>query len=173
MGGCNQSIAAPLCRSFLLTLFPAPAWGLPTGCRETPAPPGSLPGPQGHLCWGAWSTSCPPPALPSGLAGLFLTLFPSDSPGCRAAFCPFLPRLSPRRPPVAEGLSCALRWGHWSRLEPAVSGAGQPWPLLTGATPAAPRCLVHTPKPRHKLSRLAHTRSLCLQESPSLEIFKA
>ena len=65
----------------------------------------------------------------------------SLSPGCRAALCPSLPRLSPRRPPGAEGLSCALRWGRWSRLEPAVSGAGQPRPLPAGAHPAEPSLL--------------------------------
>ncbi|KAK4832711.1 hypothetical protein QYF61_025172 [Mycteria americana] len=40
---------------------------------------------------------------------------------------------------VAEGLSRALRWVGWSRLEPAVSGMGQPRPLLTEAA-LQPRC---------------------------------
>ncbi|KAK4830245.1 hypothetical protein QYF61_009312 [Mycteria americana] len=38
---------------------------------------------------------------------------------------------------LAAGLSRALGWVPWSRLEPAVSGTGQPRPLLTEA-PAAP-----------------------------------
>ncbi|KAK4823233.1 hypothetical protein QYF61_000093 [Mycteria americana] len=40
---------------------------------------------------------------------------------------------------VAAGLSRALRWVGWSRLEPAVSGTGQPRPLLTEAA-LQPRC---------------------------------
>lgn len=34
---------------------------------------------------------------------------------------------------MAEGLHHALQWIHWNRLELAVSGTGQPRPLLTEA----------------------------------------
>lgn len=39
---------------------------------------------------------------------------------------------------MAAGRSYALHWGHWSQLELAVSGMGQPWLLLTEATPDVP-----------------------------------
>jgi len=39
---------------------------------------------------------------------------------------------------VTEGLSCARLWVCWSRLEPAVSGLGQPWQLLLEAAPQPP-----------------------------------
>lgn len=38
----------------------------------------------------------------------------------------------------AEGVRGALQWGGWSWLEPALSGMGQPRPLLTGAAPQPP-----------------------------------
>lgn len=34
-GVCGQSITAPLCYAFFLTLFPAPAWVLFMGCRSS------------------------------------------------------------------------------------------------------------------------------------------
>jgi len=39
---------------------------------------------------------------------------------------------------MAAGLGRALRWGGWRQLELAVSGMGQPRPLLTEATPQPP-----------------------------------
>ena len=50
---------------------------------------------------------------------------------------------------LAEGLSCALQWVRWTQLKASVSGTGQPWSLLTEATPEAPssatKILILTP----------------------------
>ncbi|KAK4826995.1 hypothetical protein QYF61_013095 [Mycteria americana] len=72
----------------------------------------------------------------AGLGPLVILYVPCD--GTQDDLLYQLPQLSLRLPPVAEGLSRALRWGRWSRLEPAVSSTGQPWLLLTGAAPAGP-----------------------------------
>ena len=97
---------------------------------------------QGTFCWGTCSTSSPPAALPSGLAGLFLTLFfpHSSLPG---SVLPFLTHVFPKAPPSwlrGSAVPCGGSSGaSWSQLEPVVSGLGQPQPLLTEA-PAAPHC---------------------------------
>lgn len=39
---------------------------------------------------------------------------------------------------MAEGLSCALQWVHWDWLELAMSGMGQPRPLLAECTLQTP-----------------------------------
>lgn len=64
---------------------------------------------------------------------VFLTLFPPFLP----LVWHFLSFLEYSFPKVAEGLSHALRWVHWSWLEPAMSCTGQPQPLLTEATPSS------------------------------------
>ena len=137
----SQSLPAPPCRSFLLTLLPAPARGLSRGCRETPAPAGSLPGPQGPLCRGsAWSPSCPPAALPSGLAGLFLPLFPSAlAAGQRFALpYPGFPRGA--RPGLrGSAVPCAGAVGAaWNRLCPARGSPGRSPQGPTRQSPAKP-----------------------------------
>lgn len=38
---------------------------------------------------------------------------------------------------LAVGLSCALWWVNWRWLQPAVSGWGQPYPLLSEAPEAS------------------------------------
>jgi len=113
---------APLCRPGLLPPLPAPARALPRGCRPAPAPPGSqLSLPPGGLEPLPPSSRSP---LPGARRAVPHTL--SLSPGCWAALCPFSPRLSPRRPPVAAGLGRALRWGRWSRREPAGAALSVP-----------------------------------------------
>jgi len=70
----------------------APLW-TSMGCRAQPDPPLSPPWAAGNLCSGAWSTSCPPSALTSGSAGLFLShiLIVSLHSYCSTAvFSPFL-----------------------------------------------------------------------------------
>ncbi|KAK4826265.1 hypothetical protein QYF61_006712 [Mycteria americana] len=62
------------------------------------------------------------------------------------------PLLCPGATLLAEGLSCALQWARWNRLEPAVSGTGQPWPLLTEA-PAARTGSASPPTPNAKGTR--------------------
>lgn len=113
---------------------------LSTGCREMPAAQWSPPGAAGDLCsaYGA-----PPPAL---TAGLFLTLFSSllFLSHCCTAFLPFLNCLPRGTTTVAEVLSCALQWVHWSQLELAVSSARQSKPLLTEAA-LQPPPLPHKP----------------------------
>ena len=52
---------------------------------------------------------------------------------------------------MAAGLSCALRWVSWSHLELAVSGTGQPRPLLTESTPAIPIASAWAPAPLTKV----------------------
>ena len=122
-------------------------------------PPGFMPVPQvRHRQRRGWAQ----PFLPTAVScSLLSSSSPVSSTGCSALqgatssamvppaalapllprlsfFCPFSHGLSPRHTPVAEGLSCALRWGRWSRLEPAVSSMGQPRLLLTEASPAGP-----------------------------------
>lgn len=116
----GQTITLRLCWSFLLTVFPAPAWLLPTGSRSFPncSSMGSSCGLQsfgrnllqrgssmgcgeGNPCLGVLSTSFPPPALPLGSAGLFLTHFPL-TPSLLGSVSPFLSRASPE---------AALQWG--------------------------------------------------------------
>jgi len=85
---------------------------LSRGCRGIPS---QVPG-----------TPFPPPPLPPGLTGLFLTLLPSP-PGS------VLPCPTQTFP---EGQPCPAA-GHWSCLEQAVSSTEQPWPLLTEEPPLA------------------------------------
>jgi len=66
------------------------------------------------------------PSLTLVLAGLFPPSFPV-TPHCHAAFCPFLTQACPRAPPAwlrGSAMACSGAIG-------AVSGTGQPWPLLT------------------------------------------
>lgn len=93
--GCSQSIAASLCRSFLLTPLPCSSMGCPQATVVwISAPVRAFCGLQGNPC-SAWSTSSP-----SSFSDLvvcrtvshFFSLFFCLSGG----FCPFLNRLSPR-----------------------------------------------------------------------------
>ena len=112
---------------------PAAAWGPPRAAGWLSAPAGSLQGCRGSLLR-ACSTSCPPPPPPSSSAlGLPLLLLPP----CLPPPLPVPPLalaetwFPPGAPSLAEGLGCVLRWGRWSRLGPAGTSMGQPWPLLT------------------------------------------
>ena len=55
----------------------APPWFFPQAARKHLLYHGVLQGLQASVCWGAWSTSSPPAALLSALAGLFLSLLSS------------------------------------------------------------------------------------------------
>ena len=118
---------------------PAAAWGPPRAAGWLSAPAGSLQGCRGSLLR-ACSTSCPPPPPPpppppsgslcccSLLAFLLLCL-------CR--LWPLLKPGFPQAPPVwlrGWAVSCGGAAGAgWDWLEPAVSGMGQPRPLLREA----------------------------------------
>lgn len=41
---------------------------------------------------------------------------------------------------------CWLQWGHWSQLEPSVSGMGRPQPLLAGKRLPTTKTLPPTPR---------------------------
>lgn len=120
---------------------------LSVGCREVPAP--------------VWS---PPQAADDFLLQQLDHILPSFFPhrgDCRVvphtqstiptqSVLPFLkhifPDLTPRVSPIlAEGPSCVLRWVSLSQLELAVSSMGQPEPLLTETTLAAPGTSTLTP----------------------------
>lgn len=121
-----------LCYSLLLTVFPAPARVLPTGCSPSstapvwasgkPAPEWVFHGLRGVPAWAPWA----PPALFLVSAGLFLTRFPFAS-HCRTTFSPFRPEVpSP-----------------WLRRSAVPHTAGQSDPagagcVRHGAAPAAP-----------------------------------
>lgn len=145
MEGCNQSRAASLCRTFLLTCFPCSSlvslWPDPLQglflCSGM--------GPARALC--AWLI----PIIPPPAAGLYLSqrrehlfpvLFPRPGhslgdfshffPHC---FCgPFL-----RAGSIADRLSCALRQDNgaacWNHLAPVVSCRVLLWTLLTAEPP--------------------------------------
>lgn len=92
--------------------------------------------------------SLPPPhSLTLVFPLLFLTLSPPPqllSSACMAGFALSKICFSSGATGLAEELSCALRWVHWSHQSPAVASTGQPWSLLTDA-PAIPLL----PTPRH------------------------
>lgn len=75
------------------------------------------------------------------------------SPGCHRAISLRFPSLLtamqlcfPRG--VSTTALSALRWVGWSQLEPSVSDLGQPWALLTEATPVPTTANAWTPAPR-------------------------
>jgi len=121
-----------------LQMSPAPLWDLhrPQILQEnsTPSSIGSLHGLQrhclhrlqGNLCSGTCrAVSC------SHLGGhRTASRAFSFTPHCRAEFYPS------SRTCKAERLSSALRWV--CQNQPCPVRGGQPWPLLTEATPAAP-----------------------------------
>ena len=133
---------------------PAVEWGPPQAAVWIAAPPWSSMGCRGTTCItmvfsmgrrgvSAWTPGAPPPLLLLWswcLQGCFSHFFFLHSSLACVAFCTFLNMLSRGVPPVAEGLSCALRWLCWSRLELAVLGTGQARPFFTEAAPAAPHC---------------------------------
>lgn len=90
-------------------------------CRGQPVPVWSLQ----EIPAGA-----PPPPLPLGARRAVSHTFPLTAGQRFALSYTGFPHGSAV---VAVGLSCALWWVGWSRLEPAVSGSGQPQPLLTEA----------------------------------------
>ena len=67
-----------------------------------------------------------------------------------------------RRPPEAEGLRCARRWGRWSRREPAGAGLarGGPQSLLTAAAAPVGANTIHQ-----------GNESLTVQSGPRQQLF--
>lgn len=128
--GCGQSITAPLCRSGLLTLVPAPAWGLPTGCSpsgKTCSSTGSLratvPSGHVHILWRGVLHGLQRGYLfqHGPLHGLQEIPAPLWSlQGLQGDTC------STRIPPGSQGNLC---------LGPAVSAVGQSQPPLTETDP--------------------------------------
>ncbi|XP_014796320.1 PREDICTED: U1 small nuclear ribonucleoprotein C-like isoform X1 [Calidris pugnax] len=129
----------------------------PSPC-SSPGPSPGLPGnpcPSGVSPGAAWSPSSPPPALPSGLAGLFLTRFPSAlAAGQRFALSePGFPRGA--RPWLrGSAVPCGGAVGAgWNRLCPA---RGSPGP--------APQGPPHTARPHNRGARRRDI-PLCLQRT--------
>lgn len=90
--------------------------------KYPPAAPCHQQGRGGTVCFRTLSASSPP-ALTSVPLGLFL------SPHCLfSVFLPFLKRVPVGTTTLSKGLSCALCWAGWSRLEQA-----EPRALLTKA----------------------------------------
>ena len=117
-----------------------PLWGPPRAAGGVSAPAGSLQGCRGSLLR-ACTASRPPPHPPPG--GPSSAPSSSSSSAC-AAFGPFWNLFSAI---LAEGLSCVLRWGRWSRLGPAGTGC-----VRHGAAPASP----HTGRPAATLPAPGH-----------------
>lgn len=91
---------------------------LPRGCRGIPAPAPAAPSPLTLGC-----SSCFLPLTPQALVQRSAL---SERHSAREA------------PPVADGPTCALRWGHRNRLEPAGTGRNSP-AASTRAPHLAPR----------------------------------
>jgi len=101
---------------------------------------GLIQGLQGKPCSGTWSPSSPPSSLTLVSAGLLLS-HSALTAHCLCSVLLFLKYIFPKMPPPwLRGSARPCRGVGWSWLEPSVSGTGQPWPLLTEATPAVPRC---------------------------------
>lgn len=98
----------------------------------------------GSICSGTWSSSSSDLGVPSAVSHSFCSL-PFYLCG---VVCSSLTVFSPRATILAEGLSCVLLWVFWIWMEPPVSSTGQPPPLLTKATLAAPPLptLCHRPQ---------------------------
>lgn len=115
-GSSDQSIPAPLCHSFLLTLFPCSSieylpWAAVLQDKPDPVP--GTPPPLLLLLW------------PWGSQGCFSCFFSS----CVQAFCPVLNTLSPSRLPCGWVLGSAVPCG-------GLVGAAVPWHR---APPTSPR----------------------------------
>lgn len=141
-----------LCCFFPLTLFLALVWTLPLGLqsiRTKSAPACAIHRLQQIRALAPGASLPPPPSLTLVFPLLFLTLSPPPqllSSACMAGFALSKICFSSGATSLAEELSCALRWVHWSHQSPAVASTGQPWSLLTEA-PAIP--LLPTPHHGH------------------------
>ena len=95
---------------------------------------GCLQGLQGNPCSVSWiTTSLSSRSPPLGAHRALSHTFPPHSSLTVQRFALSYTGFPCGSAVVAAGLSCALQWVGQSLLEPAVSGSGQPRPLLTEA----------------------------------------
>lgn len=131
----NQSITAPLSLSFFLVVVPCSSVVHPWVSVPVRKPWSTVVSSRGISLWPTMEhllLLLLPLTVVS--AGLFLVL--SLSFCLCGNFLPLLKTFFPRGAAiVAAGLSCALRWVHWSWLEPAVFGMEQPQLPLTEPIP--------------------------------------
>lgn len=122
--GSSRHCRVDICSSTVLSV----------DCRAAPAPLWSSPGAAGECLLRHLLHPSTLSALPSGL---FLSHF-SSLLTARQHFTLFQIHFPQGTITLATGLGHAMRWGHWSGLEWAVSSTEQPWPLITEVPEASP-----------------------------------